>query len=215
MTSKELSLLTGFRQPADGYVLVPGEQVRVPKEDVMLFVMKSRIVGIVSLLGLVLLIGGLMAAQDIKTNYMPGTDFSKYKTYKWVNIQGAEQPDQILQQQIKRAVDGQLASKGMTKTDEDKADIYVGFQVSVTQERQWNAYGGGGLRWGGGMGSATSSTIQIGTLGLDFYDPGAKQLVWRGQATKTLNPSKDPQKNQDRLNKAVAKLLKDFPPSAK
>jgi Domain of unknown function (DUF4136) len=177
--------------------------------------MKKGIVGIVPLMGLVLLNCGLIAAQDIKTNYMPGTDFSKYKTYKWVNIQGTEQPDQILQQQIKQAVDGQLASKGMTKTDDDKADVYVGFQVSVTQERQWNAYGGGGLRWGGGMGTATSSTIQIGTLGLDFYDPAAKQLVWRGQATKTLNPSKDPQKNQDRLNKAVAKLLKNFPPSGK
>ncbi len=66
---------------------------------------------------------------------------------------------------------------------------------------------------GGGMGTATSSTIQIGTLGLDVYDSAAKQLVWRGQATKTLNPSKDPNKNQERLKKAVAKLLKDFPPT--
>jgi hypothetical protein len=50
------------------------------------------------------------------------------------------------------------------------------------------------------MGTATSSTIQIGTLGLDVYDSAAKQLVWRGQATKTLNPSKDPNKNRERLN---------------
>jgi hypothetical protein len=39
--------------------------------------------------------------------------------------------------------------------------------------------------------------------------------VWKGQATKTLDPSKDANKNQDRLNKAMAKLLKDFPPTAK
>jgi hypothetical protein len=60
------------------------------------------------------------------------------------------------------------------------------------------------------MATATSSTIQVGTLGLDFHDPQPKQLIWRGEATKTLNPSKDPEKNQERLNKAVAKLLKDF-----
>ncbi len=24
-------------------------------------------------------------AQDVRTNYMPGTDFSKYHTYAWVN----------------------------------------------------------------------------------------------------------------------------------
>jgi hypothetical protein len=181
----------------------------------MLCRLKDEVLRIALGIGFVLLVGGFMTAQDIKTNYLPGTDFSKYKTYKWVNIEGGEQTDQILDQQIKQAVDAQLASKGMTKTDDEKVDMYVGSQVSIAQERQWNAYGtGGGLRWGGGMGTATSSTIQIGTLGLDFYESGQKQLVWRGQATKTLNPSKDPKKNQDRLNKAVAKLLKDYPPQA-
>ena len=175
--------------------------------------LKSGAVGIACKMSLVLLMCGFMAAQDIKSNYMPGTDFSKFKTYKWVNIEGTERPDQIVDQQIRQAVDAQLASKGMTKTDDDKADMYAAYQVSITQQKEWNAYGmGGGLRWGGGMATATSSTIQIGTLGLDFYDPAPKQLIWRGEATKTLNPSKDPQKNQDRLNKAVAKLLKDFPP---
>jgi len=65
------------------------------------------------------------------------------------------------------------------------------------------------------MGSATSSTLSVGTLVLDMYDPPSKSLVWKGQATKTLDPSKDANKNQDRLNKAMAKLLKDFPPTAK
>jgi len=29
-----------------------------------------------------LLAGGALAAQDVKYNLMPGTDFSKYRTYK-------------------------------------------------------------------------------------------------------------------------------------
>ena len=62
--------------------------------------------------------------------------------------------------------------------------------------------------------AATSSTIQIGTLGLDFYDPSPQQLIWRGQATKTFNPRKDPEKNQERLNQAAMKLLKNFPPKS-
>lgn len=70
---------------------------------------------------------------------------------------------------------------------------------------------GGGLRWGG-MASVTSSTIQNGTLVLDVYDPAAKQLIWTGQATKTLNPSGNQEKDMQRLNKAMAKLLKNFPP---
>ncbi len=86
---------------------------------------ESRVYGIALRMGLVLLICRFMAGQDVKTNYMPGTDFSKYKTYKWLDIAGADQPDQILQQQIIQAIDGQLAFKGMTKTEDDKADIML------------------------------------------------------------------------------------------
>ncbi|MGC1452308.1 MAG: DUF4136 domain-containing protein [Candidatus Sulfotelmatobacter sp.] len=166
-------------------------------------------------MGIVLLACGVLTAQDIKTNYMPGTDFSKYHTYKWVSVNNAEQIDPIVAQQIKDAINTQLTSKGMTMTEADTADMYVGIQTSIQQQEQWNAYGmGGGWRFGGGMATATSTTIQIGTLGVDFYDPTTKQLIWRGSATKTLNPSKNAQTNQNRVNQAVAKLLKSFPPKA-
>lgn len=154
-----------------------------------------------------------VAAQDVKTNSMPGVDFSKFHTYKWVPIEGGSHPNQIADQEIKQSVDSQLASKGLTKTDSDKADLYVGYQVAVDQEKQWNAYGmGGGWRMGGGMGTATQSTISVGSLVLDMYDPTTKQLVWTGTATKTLDPSSKQSKNEEHLNKAMAKLLKNFPP---
>jgi hypothetical protein len=164
---------------------------------------------------LLLLTGGTLAAQDVKYNFMPGTDFSKYHTYKWVSIEGGAHPNQIVDQEIKQAVDTQLAQKGLTKTDSDKADLYVGYQIAVDQEKQWNAYGmGGGLRWGG-MANATQSTINVGTLVLDMYDPGTKQLVWTGNATKTMDPSSNQEKNMKNLNKAMAKLLKNYPPKQK
>ena len=154
-------------------------------------------------------------AQDVRTNYMPGTDFSKFHTYKWVTIGEGGQPDQILDAQIKQAIDSQLAAKGLTKVDSDKADLLVGYQVGVTKEREWNGYGRGfGFPWPDG-GTATSSTINVGTLVLGVYDTAAKQLVWTGSATKTIDDSKDPQKIQKNLNKAMQKLLKDFPPGRK
>ena len=90
----------------------------------------------------------------------------------------------------------------------------MGYQLAVQQEKQLNAYGGAGWRMGG-MATASTSTINIGQLVFDAYDSAAKQLVWRGSATKALNPSKDPEKNQKNLQKAVNKLLKDFPPKPK
>jgi hypothetical protein len=177
--------------------------------------LSRRLCSLAILLTLTLLAAGTLAAQDVKYNFMPGTDFSKYHTYKWVTVEGGAHPNQIVDAQIKQAVDSQLASKGLTKTNNDKADLYVGYQIAVDQEKQWNAYGmGGGLRWGG-MGTATSSTISVGTLVLDMYDPSTKQLVWTGNATKTLDPSSNQEKNQKNLDKAVQKLLKNYPPKQK
>ena len=159
--------------------------------------------------------GAVVQAQDVSYNYVPGTDFSKYKTYKWVEVQGVKYPNQIIDTQIKQAIDSQLATKGLTRTESDSADLYVTYQVAVNQQTQWTTYDTGGGWYWGGMATTTSSTINVGTLVLDIYDAEAKKLIWRGDATKTLNPSKDPEKNQQRLQKIMAKLLKNYPPPAK
>ena len=80
-------------------------------------------------------------AQDVRTNYMPGTDFSKFKTYRWATIEGGSHPNQIIDAEIKSAVDKQLAEKGFTKTDGASADLTATYQVAVDKERQWNAFG--------------------------------------------------------------------------
>jgi Domain of unknown function (DUF4136) len=166
-------------------------------------------------------------AEDVRTNFMPGTDFSKYHTYAWVDeVQGVPSvgghPDQILDTQVKQAIDSQMASKGFTKVVEGgKPDLLLGYQLMIDQEKQINGFGNG---WGGGWGgwgplggglnsfSASTSTINIGTFVVGMYDPGVKKLVWIGAAQHAIEPSKKQEKNQQRLNKGAQKLLKDFPP---
>ena len=194
----------------DGSVLLESDSI---EEKKMRQESVNRMAVVVMGLLLALLVGSVALAQDVTTNFMPGTDFTKYHTYKWVVIEGAEQPNQIVDAEIKQAIDAQLVTKGLTKVDGDKADLYVGYQVPISKQQQWNAYGmGGGLRWGGGMATATSSTIAIGTLVLDMYDPTSKQLVWTGRATKTLDPNNSQEKKQKNLNNAMKKLLAKFPP---
>ncbi len=166
-------------------------------------------------------------AQDIKYNFLPGTDFTKYKTYRWVRIPNAQYPNQILDRQIMESIDRQLATKGLTKSDGESADLVVAYQAAVNQEKQWNSYSTGGDMWGygrwggwGGYGgmqttTTTSQTINIGTLNLDIYDAGKKEQIWRGEATKTLGSGKDPAKVQKNIDKAMAKLLKKYPPPPK
>jgi len=141
-----------------------------------------------------------------------------------VAMKDGQHPDQLVDQQIHAALDAELAKKGLTKTDKDDASLYVGYQVAVGQEKQINSYTTGGAGWGygarwgggyGGMTTATTSTINIGMLVFDMYDASAKQLVWRGKATKTLDANAKPDKRQKNLTKAVEKLLKNYPPKKK
>jgi Domain of unknown function (DUF4136) len=162
-------------------------------------------------------------AQDVRTNYMPGTDFSKYHTYAWVDeVQGVPgvggHPDQILDAQVKEAIDSQMVAKGFTKVEDgSKTDLLFGYQLAIDQEKQINGFADGWGGWGPGGNSfgtfsASTSSNYIGTFVIGMYDPAAKKLVWIGAAQHAIEPSKKQEKNQQRLNKGAQKLLKDFPP---
>jgi len=175
---------------------------------------------------LVLAVAGMAVAQDVRFNYDKTADFSKYKTYKWVEIKGSDK-DEMLDKQFRATIDSELGLKGLTKTDSDNANLYIGYQFAISTEKQVNTFSSGygyGGGWGpyrgyGGMGSststATSSTLYIGSLQLDFYDAAAKTTVFRAIGSKQIDTKAKPDKQQKNLSKAVKKILKEYPPRAK
>ena len=178
------------------------------------------------MIGLFVLGGRCAIAQDIRYDFDKGKDFSKYRTYKWVPIKGADEPDELTAKQITAAIDAELASKGLTKTDSDDADLYIGYQTAIGTEKQFTSYNtgwgygpgwGGGWYGGGGMGTTygSTSTVYVGQLDLSMYDSAQKELVWRGVASKTLDPKAKPDKKRKNIIKAVQKLLKKYPPPPK
>ena len=104
---------------------------------------------------LVLLACYLTNAQDVRTNYMPETDWSKYRTYAWVDeVQGLPNvgghPDQILDTQVKQAIDSQMTAKGFMKlVDAGKPDLLVGYQLMIDREKQINGFRDTRGGWGG------------------------------------------------------------------
>jgi hypothetical protein len=176
---------------------------------------------------LALLLGaGIAAAQDVRYNFDNKSDFSRFKTYKWVAIKGAEPINPLVDGQIKAAVDAELATKGLVRTDDDSADLYIGYQAAIGTEKQYTSfdtgwgygpgwYGGGWYGGGGGMSTGQTSTIYIGQIAVDMYSPTAKSLVWRGTATKTIDTKAKPEKQQKNLAKAMTKLFKNYPPPVK
>jgi hypothetical protein len=164
--------------------------------------------------------------QDVRYNFDKDTNFSKFKTYKWVILKDAPTANDLVTKQLKDAVDAELATKGLTKIDDDTANLFIGYQAGVGQEKQFTSfssdwgYGGGWYRggWygpGGGTTTGSTSTIYVGQLVLDMYDSANRDLVWRGVASKTLDSKAKPDKQQKNLAKAVKKLLKNYPPAVK
>ena len=179
---------------------------------------------ILSVISLLLAAGSL--AQDVRYNFDKSADFSKFRTYKWVPIKDAAKVSDLVDKQIKDAVDAELATKGLTKVEGDDANLYIGYQAAVGEEKQFTSYSTGygygpgwGGGWYGGMGTTTTSgstsTIYKGQLDLDIYDSAGHVLVWRGVVSKTLDPKAKPEKQQKNLAKAVTKLLKNYPPPVK
>jgi hypothetical protein len=166
-------------------------------------------------------------AQDVRYNFDKGTDFSKFKTYKWVALKDAQPLSELIDKQIKSSLDAELMKKGLVKSDSDGADLYVGYQAAVVKEKEFTSYGSnwgygggwyrGGWYRGGGMSTTTgqTSTIYVGQLALDIYASAPKSLIWRGVVSKTIDPKAKPEKQEKNLTKAVEKLLKNYPPPVK
>lgn len=181
-------------------------------------------------LGMLLFGATVSLAQDVRYDFDRDKDFSKYKTYKWVTVKGADQVDELTVKQITDAVGAELAKKGLERTDQDSADLYLAYETAIDTEKEFTSYNTGwgyGPAWGpgwyghgyGGLSNTTTygstSTVYVGQLDLSMYDSAAKQLVWRGAASKTLDPKAKPDKKQKNIIKAVQKLLKNYPPKVK
>ena len=176
----------------------------------------KRLIGQATILGAFLVITTCAYGQDVHYNYDRSANFAAYKTYKWVEIPGGSVPDRLIDQAIKQATDEQLAQKGLTRVEENP-DLYIGYQVVVNLEKSIDLYStgigpGGWDGWGDPSVRGQTSTVPVGILLMDLYDVSKKQLVWRGDAIKTIDLKTDPDKNYRNLQKVMTKLFRNYPP---
>jgi hypothetical protein len=156
---------------------------------------------------------GLSAAQ-VKTDYDRSANFSQYKTYSWQDV---KTHDPLLVARIKDAVNAQLAAKGWTQVPSG-GNVSI-FAIGIDRNQQsvntfYDGFGGG-RRFGGGVGEATTTVehYRVGTLVVDLFDAKSKTLIWRGSASDTLSNNSD--KNIKNLDKEVQKMFAHFPSPSK
>lgn len=173
-----------------------------------------------------LILGGMVAVTCLlaKTtvDYDRKANFASYHTYSWVGV-NVQEP--LWKDRIMNAVDSQLTAKGWQKVQSggDAAVSAVGAthnqQTLTTFYDGPGAFGGGwGHRgwWGaGGMGMSTTDVenTPVGTLHIDIFDGKTKNVIWHAVLSDTL--SSKPEKNEEKMTKAVQDAFKNFPPKEK
>ena len=160
------------------------------------------------------LVSAAAQAQSVTYDFDKGTDFSKIKTYAWVNTR-EELQDDFNHKRIVSAVDSQLSAKGLTRVEPGgMANALVGYGAGFEKNLEINGsgYGGGPLYRANRSGSARVDEIVTGTLVIGMLDANTKAVIWRGTATKDLDPKANPEKRDKNVNKAVTKIFEHYPP---
>ena len=155
-------------------------------------------------------------AQKVNTDFDPSAPFAKYKTYAWA--EGTKSPNPLGEDRIHQAVETRMAAAGFTKAA-GNPDVFIATHAMGKEEKEIITtgfdYGYGYYRWGGAMGGGmTTSTVNsytVGTLILDMYDGSTKKLVWRGTGSDTLSDKAE--KNAKKVDKALQKMFKEYPPA--
>jgi len=159
---------------------------------------------------------GHAAAQEVTYNFDRDTDFSKFFSYKWVDIKSEQQVDHLTAQQITIVIDNELAKRGLFKTDSDHADLYIGYQTALSRQTLWMAYRDGwgyGPRWGGGLASIAEASVHARELDLDIYAAAEKKLVWRGAVSNAFDLGLSLGNSETKIQKSAEKLLQNYPPN--
>ena len=158
---------------------------------------------------------------QVTTDYDPQTQFGDLKSYAW--LANARKPsddprlhNSLVDGRVREAVDRELAAKGYTKTGASSANFlvtyYLGLESKIDIHTIHSSYGYGYRGWYGGMGTETMvDQYDEGSLILDVLDPKGSDLLWRGTGSARVSTSNTPEKREQRINDAVAKILATFP----
>jgi hypothetical protein len=188
-----------------------------------------------ALIALAMLAGLGACAPRVTVDRAEDVDFSKYRTYAWMDsdIRGTQNPvyfNQIATQQVENTVDQELTKRGLRRVTRRPA-LLIGYHFFVQEKTRTvanNNYGPRGLygpyygwgRWGyAGWGPSwwgwnnfgpmyTQEKYEAGTVVVDMVDARTKQLIWRGAVQNAIS---DPTRISTQLARQVERIVEQFP----
>jgi hypothetical protein len=174
--------------------------------------MNLRISSIV-LSALLLATGSSVTAQKVTTDYDKNADFSHYKTYMWAREPNLKNP--LMRDRVRDDINAELNAKGWQMVS-DNGDVAIVANGATQEQQTLQTFYDGFPGWRWYWGPTATTTVErytVGTLVVDLFDAHTKQAIFRGTASGTL--SDEPERNEEKLKKAVEKIFKKFPPGGR
>ena len=163
----------------------------------------------------------LAAKKKADIVYDKTVDFSRYKTYAWV--QGFPMIDPRMDQYIVHSVDDVLRRSGLIETKVNEADLVVTYNaardsdlsVGTALDPTYAATGGipqsGRSIWQTSSPGGASTHVDKGSLNFEILDRKADRTIWSGTAKGTI--SDKPGDHWSQVQKALDDLFHDYPPT--
>lgn len=170
---------------------------------------------------LLVMASSICFSQKVKTGRDKSTDFSRFKTYSWLQP-GMPSNHPVAFEAVVARVDVELQAKGFRKIPKDgdltlepAGGVDFGFAgvaatpILPTYSSPPPTMNAG--MWTGATGPSNGGTyVPEGRLELTFVDRVNNKIVWSGSVKQKLD-IQDKHKSLELIDKAVIKLLKKFP----
>jgi hypothetical protein len=164
----------------------------------------------------------LASCSSIKvyTDFDKNAQFSQYKTFAFYKpgVDKVEISD-LDKKRVLKSIETELVAKGFIKSE--NPDLLINFFTKSREQVDVNTFNNGwGYGWGWGWnpwmwGGNQTSVIRTtsGTLFIDLIDARKKELVWQGEGDGEI--FKNQKKKEERIQKFVSEILKQYPPERK
>jgi len=174
--------------------------------------------------GLAVFCVGCATSPDVGSDYDPVVRFSELKNFSWQQPAPDGRVNDLVESRVREAVVKQLAAKGYEEVSSDP-DFLVTYRAQVTSPRSSNVSMGmsfgrssGGSRSRRSSVSVSTNTANVsqmreGTLVLNFLS--GSTLIWQGSTTGAVEENLSAEERDRRVNAAVERILREFPPDAK
>ena len=171
--------------------------------------MKTRLV--VALVAVLAFVGCTSTTSNlpVRTDYSKTTAFHEWKGFRFASDSKSADYQRYprFEHMARQALETELTERGYTRLEEGSPDFRVAFDLIFRGGKKPQAAPED--RGAEPKAIAYGGSSQRGTLIVRMLDPATGEILWTGQISEIKMNAIEPQKE---LNKAVRRLLTEFPP---